>query len=96
MTTISIFKDNDNYGTFANATQLSIGSKLVYIEYVENNQTRIRAFGKAEFDRVEIEKEDGTKSIIQLGGNEFHKVDAKFRAEYSFEEFERTPEEETY
>lgn len=66
-TTIFIMKNGKAEATISDVTLLSIGSKLIYVEYhgVED-KTCIRAFGRDEFDSVEIDHADATVSGVSL------------------------------
>lgn len=98
MTNISIIKSNNETITISNASQLSIGSKLIYIEYAEGVATRIRAFGKNEFARVEIKTPD--KHDVSINLEDVNKVDMRFMPDYvlpagfSGKEFDVTSEPE--
>ena len=78
MTNISIIKNDNETITIDNLSHLSIGSKLIYIEYAVGNATRIRAFGKAEFDRVELTTPGAFKHDVSINLDDVDRLDMRF------------------
>ena len=51
---------------FENVTKISIGARLIYLEYNEDDQLRIRAFGRDEFRTVVIKDTEDAHTILSL------------------------------
>ena len=64
--TIFIMKASKTAYEISNVTLLSIGAKLIYVEYKDGDADCVRAFGRTEFDSVEIDNADATVSGISL------------------------------
>lgn len=84
MTNIALFKDNSATADIilSNASQISIGRRLVYVEFVEDGNLRIRAYGRDEFAKVKIENLNGETAVIPLT-NAYKRFEAKFSAEWT-------------
>lgn len=87
---------------FKNVTKISVGYKVIYLEYFEDGMTKIRAFGRKEFKNVVV-YDERTKDAAQfpLAGVNFKRFDARFEtsAEEDFfyvgrEEEDEAPETE--
>lgn len=76
--TVYIMKNEMTQFTIPFVTKLSVGRKLIYVEYQEDGQTRIRAFGRAEFDAVSIDGDDGEEVTFPLQGNNFRRISSRF------------------
>ena len=61
-----------------NVTKLAVGYRVIYIEYLENDELRIRAYGRHEFDTVTVLSAQNGISTFVLRGEEFKRIDATF------------------
>lgn len=69
---VNILKGENVVVTIDNVIKLALGYKLIYIEYIDNEAVCIRAFGRREFDEVEV-IETGAYAKYPLKGEEFAK-----------------------
>ena len=76
--TAFILKNDETIFTISVVTKLSVGFKLIYIEYQEDGQRRIRAFGRDEFDAISIDGDNGETITFPLIGNNFRKISSRF------------------
>lgn len=80
-TVVTLSKLTDNgieYFTHKDVTKLALGYRVLYLEYLENECTRIRAYGRKEFNNVSILNAQNEVSNLILSGPEFTRVDALF------------------
>ena len=84
-TTIIIKKLEEDAYKIDNVTVLSIGSKLIYVQYIDGEEACIRAFGRDEFTGIEIDHADGTVSGITLSDT------VRFEARFPEAEREELP-----
>lgn len=76
--TVFVMKNETAEFTIPFVTKLSVGHKLIYIEYQEDGQRRIRAFGRAEFDAVQVDDETGEVVAFPLKDENFEKISSRF------------------
>ena len=63
-------------------TKLAVGYRVIYLEYLEDNEIRIRAYGRREFKTLEIVNPANETSTIVLRGEEFKRIDVSFDMTY--------------
>ena len=80
--------------TLTNLNVLNIGYRVIYAEYTEGDQTKIRAYGRKEFDEVEIQENGNTVAVYPLKGDLFRKQDFNFVKPEPVQDEEAQPIEE--
>ena len=75
------FNGTDNLGAkdvcIEGVIHLSIGQRLVYIEYIDEDALRIRAYGRDEFDFLGIDRGDNSDGHI-LAMSTINRLDMRF------------------
>jgi len=62
---------------FENVTNLSVGGKLIWIEYLEDDELRYRAYGRYEFANVIVQTDDEF-SVFPVGCKDFKELRVLF------------------
>lgn len=79
-----------------NITKVAIGYRLIWVEYTEDGEPRVRAYGRKEFKNVIIYDADNQQiSLLPLYGTNFHRLDATFPIVAEPKTEEETTEETT-
>ena len=68
--------------THNDVIKLAVGYRVIYLEYIEDNEIRIRAYGRREFNTLTITNPANETSVVVLRGEEFKRIDAEFEMFY--------------
>ena len=79
--TVTINNQNTQI-THRDVIKLAVGYRVIYLEYLEDNEIRIRAYGRREFKTLDITNPANETSTIVLRGEEFKRLDVEFELFY--------------
>ena len=74
----AIIRNQEDSVVLDNLNVLNIGYRVIYAEFEEDGQVKIRAYGRKEFDALDILEDGNTIAVYPLKGDLFRRQDFTF------------------